>query len=118
MKKSISFASTFALAGMLALPAVDAAEEGAPAAESFGGLANNVQVATGFYWCHTQQTYRALGDYRTWTYLEGCGIPGWAWVNDNEAEKIFIAAAASAHWIGFNVTSTSGAFDHVRLWKY
>jgi hypothetical protein len=126
MKKSISIASTLALSGMLALSAVVSAEEGAAAgaAESAplsGGAASVGQVTPGFYWCHVQQTYRAIGDNKTWAYIERCdgstSPNGWWWCNDNECEKTFISAAASAHYIGISF-NTSNTFNVVRLYKY
>jgi hypothetical protein len=122
MKKSISLASTLVLSGMLALSAAVSAEEGAAAPELLsGGAASDGQVVPGFYWCHVQQTYRALGDNKTWAYLERCdgstSPNGWWWCNDNECEKTFIAAAASAHYIGINFNGTN-TFNVVRLYKF
>lgn len=123
MKKSISFASTLALTGMLALPTiVSGAEAEAVAANSALGGAVGPAVTVGLAWCRVQQSYRALGDTRTWAYLESCTTGGvaplWVWCNDNECEQILIDAAASAHYLGVNFTTTAGVFNYVILYKY
>jgi hypothetical protein len=128
MKKSISIASTLVVSGLLALSAVVSAEEGAAAgaAESesaalSGGAASVGQVTPGFYWCHVQQSYRAIGDNKTSALIERCdgstSPNGWWWCNDNECEKTFISAAASGNYIGINFNSSS-TFSSVRLYKF
>ncbi len=117
MKKSISLAATLALSSMLASPVAISADEGAPSS----GVAATGQVTPGFYWCKGQQTYRVIGDNKTWLYLESClsaGLaPIWVWCDDNECEKTFIAAAASTHYIGLNF-NTATTFNIVRLFKF
>jgi hypothetical protein len=87
--------------------------------DSAGSLEEG-QVATGFRWCKVQQVYRPLGSSRTYAYLESCSpsnLSGWIWCNDNECEKIMIAAAASYHWFGVNFHTTS-SFNYVKLWRF
>jgi hypothetical protein len=122
MKKSITLASAFALSGMLSLFGVASADEDAAASAPLsGGAASAGQVVPGFYWCHVQQTYRVIGDNKTWALIERCNGStspnGWWWCNDDECEKTFIAAAASAHFIGINFNGTS-TFSSVRLYKF
>lgn len=129
MRTSTSFALTIALSSMLALSTAVAGEPAPPPGAatnellSSGTAVGSPQVTVGFYWCKLQQSYRYLGDNKTWGYFEACqpssGSPNgqWWWCNDNECEQTFIAAAASAHFIGVNFNSTS-TFSYVRLYKY
>lgn len=125
MKKQLtSLALTLGASVMLGLPVIAAsaeAEAGGAVAAVSGGL-DGVQVATGLHWCKAQQSYRAIGDNKVWVYLESCqpasgGLGGWWWCNDNECEKTFIAAAASAHYVGLEFPNTT-SFNVVRLYKY
>jgi len=124
MKKSISFVSTLALSGMLALPAVVSAQEAATAEEpAVGSSVGPTAFQAGFFWCKGQQSFRYLGDNKTWLLLESCQgytgfSPFWVWCNDNECEQTLISAAASAHYVGINFTNTAGNWNSIRLYKF
>lgn len=64
-------------------------------------------------WYKVQQTYRFIGSTVTWAYLEN---NGWIYCNDDECERILIAAAESYHWLYVNMTSSS-TFNAVTLYK-
>ncbi|EGV19354.1 hypothetical protein [Thiocapsa marina] len=127
MTNRVAFLSSLAASGLLALCSTlsfaQAAPEAASAQSDLSGVTGaTVQITPGFYWTKVQQTYRAIGDNKTWTYLESfygssSTAPVWVWCDDNECEKTFIAAAASGHWLGINFNTTT-TFDHVRLYKY
>lgn len=123
MRKQIkTFAMTLGLASALVLPAAASAEEAAAssAISTASGLASG-QVTAGFYWCKGSQAHRDLGSTITWLYLESCqsagAAPVWIACNDNECEKLLIAAAASAHYIGINF-NTASTFNWMRLYKF
>jgi subtilisin family serine protease len=72
----------------------------------------------GLNWDHCQQTYRAIGDNKTWCYLEANKV--WIWANDTEAEESMIEATTENHWVGIYVDSISGTsftWSHIRVWK-
>jgi hypothetical protein len=72
----------------------------------------------GLNWDHCQQTYRALGDDKTWCYLEANRV--WIWANDDEGEESLIEAATRNHWVGIYVNSVSGTsftWNHIRVWN-
>ncbi len=73
----------------------------------------------GLNWDHCQQTYRVIGDNKTWCYLEANRV--WVWVDDNESEESLIEATASNHWVGINVNSVSGTsftWNVIRVFKF
>jgi hypothetical protein len=116
MKKYfVSIASAIVFVLMMGNISTGLAAEPAAGAAISGATGGTVQVAPGFYWVKVQQVYRALGDNKTWVYIPSGAPAGWWWCNDNECEKVLIAAAASAHWLGINFNTTN-TFDHVRLW--
>jgi hypothetical protein len=72
----------------------------------------------GLNWDHCQQTYRAIGDNKTWCYLEANKV--WISANDTEAEESLIEATTENHWVGIYVDSVSGTsftWSHIRVWK-
>ncbi|TXH67829.1 MAG: hypothetical protein E6Q83_16200 [Thiothrix sp.] len=74
--------------------------------------ADGTQLVSGWY--KVLQTYRLIGATVTWAYLEN---NGWIYCNDDECERILIAAAESYHRLYVNMTSSS-TFNSVTLYKY
>jgi subtilisin family serine protease len=73
----------------------------------------------GLNWDHCLQTWRLIGDSRTWCYLEGNRV--WVWANDNEGEESLIEATAGNHWVGIYVNAISGtsfSWSHIRVYKF
>lgn len=122
MTNRVASLSSLAASGLLAFCstlsfAQDAPEAASAQTDLSGVTGSTVQVTPGFYWVQVQQSFRAIGDNKTWIYVETAPATGWWWCNDNECEKTFIAAAASDHWVGINF-NTSSTFDSVRLYKF
>jgi hypothetical protein len=68
------------------------------------------------HWVHCQQSWRKIGDTKTWCKLKD--EDAWIWTTDDFAAQQMIAAAASGHWFGFNVINSDGTWDHCILWEY
>ncbi len=78
----------------------------------------NPGPSIGLNWDHCREVYRAIGDYRTWCYLDKAAL--WIWINDNEGERSFIQATTNNHWVGYYVNSIDGSsftINHVRVFK-
>jgi hypothetical protein len=84
--------------------------------ESAGGSCSG---CSGWVWAHVKEAWRYVwgSEERIFTYwLES--KPSYAYVNTGDARHhMFIAGAASGHWVGTNWTSSS-SFTNVRLWYY
>ncbi len=83
---------------------------------------NSVSIGPTFRsinWDHCRVVHHTLGSSATWCYLDKFKM--WIWTTDDEAEKLFIKAAESNHWLGFyiNRVYSSGAFNilYFRIWK-
>jgi hypothetical protein len=117
--------------GTASVTAVESALESTGLAISVGSAGNKPRIDLdnalaalspglnlGLNWDHCQQTYRAIGDNKTWCYLEANKV--WIWANDTEAEESLIEATTENHWVGIYVNSISGTsftWSHIRVWK-
>lgn len=68
-------------------------------------------------WDHCEHTYVDAGF--TWCWLKNADY--WVRASTDVHEQLLISAAASAHWVLFNITSCpggAGVWSYGRLWEF
>jgi hypothetical protein len=107
---------------LFAMPALAAGPDPAQSANVAESLATEAaggscSGCSGWRWAHVEEAWRYVSgsEERIWTYWRE-SRPNYAYVDTGDARHhMFIAGAASGHWVGTYWTSSTG-FSNVRLW--
>ena len=109
---------------LFAIPALAAGPDPAQSANVAESLATEAaggscSGCSGWKWAHVEEAWRYVSgsEERIWTSWRE-SLPSYAYVDTGDASHhMFIAGAASGHWVGTYWTSST-RFSNVRLWYY